>query len=80
MNPSTTKSAAPAKPDGSRVVPFGKYKGRTLDDVASTPEGLRYLDWLVGQDFVRDDLAAAITTYLGDETVKRELAEALESR
>jgi hypothetical protein len=31
-------------------LPFGNYRGQTLDEVAATDEGLRYLDWLVGWD------------------------------
>lgn len=33
---------------GKTVVPLGKYKGQTIDDVATTDDGLRYLDWLRG--------------------------------
>lgn len=30
------------------VIPFGKHKDKTIGEVASTDEGLRYLDWMVG--------------------------------
>jgi hypothetical protein len=31
------------------VLPFGKFQGRTLEDVGSTDEGRRYLEWGAGQ-------------------------------
>lgn len=31
------------------VMPFGKFQGQTLEEIASTPEGLRYLDWAIGR-------------------------------
>jgi hypothetical protein len=40
-------AAAAAKP-GSFVMPFGKYRGRTLDQIAAEHDGEEYLDWLIG--------------------------------
>lgn len=51
---------------------FGKYKGWTLDEIAESDEGLQYLDWLIGQDFVRPPLLWALTAYLNDPAIKTE--------
>lgn len=55
------------------VMPIGTDRDRTLDDIASTDEGLKKLDWLVGQDFVYGKLKAALVAYLGDPAIKKEL-------
>ncbi len=62
------------------VMPFGKYKGRTIDDVASDDEGLRYLDWISGVDLfmgisvsIQSNFINAVTTYLFDPAIKKEL-------
>ena len=62
------------------VIPFGKHKGRTFDDVASTTGGLLYLDKQRGRDWVRDthpDLAQALDDYLAEPGVARDLDRAL---
>lgn len=62
------------------VIPFGKHKGRTLDDVASSTAGLLYLDKQRGRDWVREnhpDLMQALDTYLSEPGVSRELDRAL---
>ena len=33
------------KSAGDYVMPFGMYKGKTLDNIASSHSGLRWLDW-----------------------------------
>ena len=69
------------------LIPFGKYKGQTLDMVSSqvdgSPdlEGLKYLDWLVDSypwfkekfPVVRDNIIA----FLADSSVAADLDEAL---
>ena len=59
-------------------IPFGKFKGKTLDQIGSTPEGLRYLDWALGQDWLHNYERDAIATFLSDPAVKRELDDALD--
>lgn len=62
------------------VIPFGKHKGRTFDDVASSAGGLLYLDKRRGRDWVRDnhpDLARALDAYLSEPGVARGLDRAL---
>ena len=36
---------------GGFVLGFGKYRGRSVEQVAGTDDGLRYLDYVVGQDW-----------------------------
>jgi DNA polymerase-3 subunit epsilon len=36
---------------GQAVFTFGKYSGRTLQDVALDPQGRCYMDWMIGKDF-----------------------------
>lgn len=51
-------------------MPFGKYKGRRMQDV---PSG--YLDWLLGQDWI--DEWPAVKAYIDEnyESIQREIAE-----
>lgn len=35
-------------PESYRM-PFGKFQGKTLDEIASTREGLLWLDWAAGE-------------------------------
>lgn len=65
---------------GETVIPFGMYKGKSLNQIASDNAGLRYLDWLRGQEWLRDPLCEAIEEYLDDPVVSRELDQALEER
>ena len=61
------------------VMPWGKHKHRTLDDIASDDEGLRYLDWL--RDLRHEDNSArigldeALDAYLDDPAIQKELNE-----
>ncbi len=55
------------------IMPFGKRVHEALDDIASTDDGLLYLDWLVYQDFVYGELKEALEAYLGDSSIKKEL-------
>ncbi len=56
-------------------LPFTKHKGRTLDEVASTPQGLLFLDWLVGQSFVGSHTAEHLRVYLADPAIAAEVAK-----
>lgn len=48
--------------------PFGKYCGRTLEEIDRDKEGHRYLRWaLKGIDWRRNDVRDAIATVLGVE-------------
>ena len=57
-------------------MPFGKYKGRTLDNIAQTDDGLLYLDWLSGQEiFENKALEEALKDYLSNEAIQKDLNE-----
>lgn len=58
---------------GECVIPFGKHKGKTIDQIAKTDEGLRYLDWLAGQDIWNHQVRLALNEYLSDPLIKDEL-------
>lgn len=61
---------------GSFVMPFGKYAGQTLDDIASTNSGLLYLDWAAGElECLTGDI---IREYVSDEGVQRDINEAID--
>lgn len=71
--------------DQAKNVPilFGKYSGKTIDQIATDDEGLRYLDWLRG-DMMNKTLYGsrvafyeALCVYLDDPTISRELDDAL---
>lgn len=59
-------------------MPFGKYKGQTLDDIAQEGRGLRYLDWLRGvrsEEGKNTDVDKALAAYLGDPSIQKELED-----
>lgn len=56
------------------VMPFGQHRGKTLDQIGSTDKGLLYLDWLRGQGVRSEPLATALSTYLDDATIAKDLA------
>lgn len=60
-------------------LPFGKHRGESIEDIARDDEGLKYLDWLVGQTWVRTDLKDALEVFLGQEVIQRELSDLLEN-
>lgn len=59
---------------GDYVMPFGKYRGKTLDEIGDDDEGVRYLDWLRGERGDDDNVGAAIGRYL-DDPVRRHRIE-----
>lgn len=46
--------------------------------MAADDAGLRYLDWLLGQDWCNPVARAHVAGYLADEAVQRELQMALD--
>ncbi len=62
---------------GSVIIPFGKYRGRSIDSVASTDEGMRYLVWLVDRAGP-GRFAVALKAYMADPAVKREVDRIVE--
>lgn len=57
----------------SYPIQFGKYKLQSIDKIATEDEGLKYLDWLRGQGWVRGPLRSALEVYLEDPAIKRDL-------
>lgn len=55
-------------------LPFGKYRGETLDKIAETDEGLAYLDWLVGEEPF-PPTGPALKTYLADPAIRAEVEQ-----
>jgi uncharacterized protein (DUF3820 family) len=60
------------------TMPLGKHKGERLARIGSNDEGLRYLDWLIGQDWANGRLKEALGIYLKHPAVSRQLDAALE--
>jgi hypothetical protein len=58
------------------VIPFGMFKGQTIDDCATSDRGLRWLDW--ARDRIQDNaFRAAIRTYLDHPSIAEELEKIL---
>lgn len=57
------------------IIPFGKYRGEIVDDVAQDDDGLLYLDWLADQDWIYGDVAIALEVYLEDEAIAADVKE-----
>ena len=62
------------------VIPFGKYRGKTLNEVAETDEGLTYLDWMRGLGDLYEDTRRALDNFLNHEPVARDLQAALDAK
>ena len=56
-------------------MPFGKYRDKTLDEVASSDDGLRYLDWAAGE--FNGPAGDAVRTYVALDVIQREIAKVL---
>lgn len=68
--------------DSQAVSPYPKFKGKTLDQIAATSEGLCYLDWLIGwleQTRQLGPFTNHLKRYLARPEVSRAVSEALES-
>lgn len=58
------------------VLKFGTHRDKTLDKAAETDDGLLYLDWLNGQEWVKEPLKTHLRNYLSDQTITKELEAA----
>jgi uncharacterized protein (DUF3820 family) len=58
---------APMTPERAAgfVMPFGKHQGKTLGELAETPSGRSYLEWLRIQDRIGGSMHKAIDAVLG---------------
>jgi hypothetical protein len=61
------------------VMPFGRNRGRTLDEIAETDDGLRYLDWVMGWDKLHGTIKVALQVYLLDQAIADEVERAVQS-
>lgn len=59
------------------VIRFGEHYGKTLDKIAESDKGLKYLDWLRGQAWLNDPLKSHVLNYLNDPTIRTELEKIL---
>lgn len=56
------------------IVPFGKGKGRTIDEVARDNDGLMWLDWLYGERAgQKSQFDTALKVYMEDESIQKEI-------
>lgn len=55
------------------AMPFGQYKGHTLDDIAADDAGLKYLAWIRDEVTCSNLTAHAIVVYLSDPAINAEL-------
>lgn len=57
------------------VLKFGppEYRGKELYDIARFDDGLKYLDYVVGQDWLFEDTRKMIKRYLSEPSIKRDL-------
>lgn len=62
------------------VMPFGMFKDRQLDDIATTDRGLLWLDWARGACALDYHTRNAVCSYLNDPTIAKDLAELLERK
>jgi hypothetical protein len=60
------------------LMPLGQHKGKTLARIGANEEGLKYLDWLIGQEWVNGLLRANLEKYLGHPAISRQLDAVLE--
>ena len=60
------------------IMPFGQHKSKTLDAIATSDDGLRYLEWLYDQrrsDGFNAQVDDALDTYINDPSIQKELRE-----
>lgn len=66
------------------VMPLGKHKGKQLYEIAEDDEGLQYLDWLVGQDWLKTaqhmKLRNNLESYLKDPAIAHDVDAAIADR
>jgi hypothetical protein len=60
------------------VIPFGKHEGKTIARIGASKEGLLYLDWLIGQKWLKEPLLSALNDYLSHPAISHQIASYLE--
>jgi hypothetical protein len=71
------KPIQPARPFNKwdAILPFGRYKGMPLSQIAGLPNGLSYLDWLSGTPEPYGYLRKALTRFLLQDNTQKALDE-----
>ena len=47
-------------------MPFGKFRGTKLKDIASSDDGMSWLLWIIDQDWLKDNARIPIDGYLNE--------------
>lgn len=61
-------------------VPFGKYKGKQLQEVGQSDSGLLYLDWMLGLDNLYDKTKDALSAYLLEPEIEKRVRAAMDRK
>lgn len=59
-------------------IPFGKFINHTIEELSESDDGLLYLDWLIGQTWLKDPLKRKLEEFMSDDGVQADLREAME--
>lgn len=70
----------PFKTAANTVIPWGPFKDKTIDQIAQTDDGLRYLDNLRGKMQGTSFVSFAVESYLDDPTISKDLEALIASR
>lgn len=64
------------------VMPFGKYKGQSLEIICIDDQGLLYLDWLYGDlcKHTKPVLKNILGEFLADPVIAKDLQELIEEK
>lgn len=69
--------------DAKVTSPYPRFKGQALDEIASTVDGLIYLDWLVGwlqEKKIQGDFRDSLERYLARPEIDRAVEEAIDQQ
>jgi hypothetical protein len=72
---SAQHTTIPFKDAAAYVLPFGMFKGQTVDQVGTSDRGLAWLDWARGALRLDYHTRNAVCSYLDDPTIAKDLAE-----
>lgn len=57
------------------VMPFGKFKGKTLGEIGKTGGGATYLNWLSSERDIEDSAGKHLKEFLGIPEIKEKIGE-----
>lgn len=70
----------PFKEAAAHVLPFGMFKGQTVDQAGTSDRGLAWLDWARGACDLDYHTRNAVCSYLDDPSIAKDLAELVERK